>query len=56
MTGEQVIRRLKRHPDVVYRWLRSGELKGMKVGRTWLVSEAELVRFRKDPPERRKRK
>lgn len=55
LTGEEVARRLKRHPDLVYRWLDEKRLKGEKHGGVWFVSERELARFKKDQPERRKR-
>jgi len=55
MTVDQVARRLKRHRELIYRWLREGRLKGKKIGTTWIVNEQELARFRKDQPERRRR-
>jgi excisionase family DNA binding protein len=55
MTVAQVARKLKRHPELIYRWLGEDRLKGKKIGATWIVSERELERFKKHQPERRKR-
>jgi len=56
MTVDQVAKHLKRHRELIYRWLSEGRLKGKKIGTTWIVSERELARFKKDQPERRKRR
>jgi len=56
MTVDQVAERLNRHPVLVRRWLRDGVLKGQKFGPTWMVSNRELARFKRDQPERRRRK
>lgn len=47
--------RLKRNPELVRRWLREERLKGMRLGRTWLIDERELARFERHQPRRWKR-
>jgi excisionase family DNA binding protein len=42
LTPEEVAERLKVHLKTVYRWLRTGELKGMQRGRTWRIRESNL--------------
>jgi len=44
---EEAIRHLKTTRPTFYRWLRSGKLKGMKVGRQWRFYRADLDRFLK---------
>lgn len=47
---------LRRNPELIRIWLREGRLRGEKYGPTWVVTERELERFRRDEPERRRRK
>ena len=35
------------HLRTVQRWLRTGELKGMKAGRSWRVRQSDLEQFMK---------
>jgi excisionase family DNA binding protein len=56
LTVEEVARRLRRHPELVRRWLRDGRLKGLTFGRSWIISEGELARFERQQPARRRRK
>jgi len=56
MTVDQVAAKLRRNPHLVRRWLRDGLIKGQKFGPTWMIDERELARFKKDQPERRKRR
>ena len=44
---EQAITALKTTRQTFYRWLRSGKLKGMKVGRQWRFYKADVERFLK---------
>jgi len=41
----EAIARLKTTRPTFYRWLRSGKLQGMKVGRQWRFDRAEIERF-----------
>jgi excisionase family DNA binding protein len=45
LTPEQVAERLHISRLTVGNWLRSGKLKGVKVGRLWRVRESELEAF-----------
>jgi excisionase family DNA binding protein len=46
-TPEDVAKRLRVSPLTVGNWLRSGKLKGLKVGRLWRVRESDLKNFLK---------
>lgn len=41
-TVEQVAQLLQLHPDTVRIWLRTGRLRGRKLGRVWRVPDGEL--------------
>jgi len=45
MDMDEAIAHLKTTRPTFYRWLRSGKLKGMKVGRQWRFYKADLDRF-----------
>jgi excisionase family DNA binding protein len=47
LTPEQVAERLHISHLTVGNWLRSGKLKGVKVGRLWRVRESDLEIFLK---------
>jgi excisionase family DNA binding protein len=47
LTPEQVAKRLHISHLTVGNWLRSGKLKGVKVGRLWRVRESDLETFLK---------
>jgi type IV pilus assembly protein PilB len=49
---EQAIRLLKTSRPTFYRWLRSGRIKGMKVGRQWRFYRQDIERFLKGEPPR----
>ena len=42
LTAEQVAEALQVHLDTVRLWLRTGQLRGVKVGRAWRIPEREL--------------
>lgn len=44
-TVEQVAESLQVHLDTVRRWLRTGQLQGLKIGRVWRISESELSKL-----------
>ncbi len=46
-TPLEVAQKLKVTKDVIYKWLRSGTLKGVKVGRYWRVKSSDLDEFLK---------
>ncbi len=46
LTPEEVAERLRISRFTVMNYLRSGVLKGVKVGRVWRIEEEELARFR----------
>jgi excisionase family DNA binding protein len=45
LTPEDVAGRLSVSPLTVRRWLRKGELKGLKAGKQWRIREADLKAF-----------
>jgi excisionase family DNA binding protein len=48
LTVEQVARRLATTEETIRRWLRSGQLRGVRLGATragWRVSEVDLAAF-----------
>jgi excisionase family DNA binding protein len=46
-TPEEVAERLSVSTKTIKDWLRTGKLKGVKVGRLWRVRESELEAFLK---------
>jgi excisionase family DNA binding protein len=42
-------------PTTIYRLVRDGHVKGLRVGRFWFVEQAELARHYSDVPAIRKR-
>lgn len=42
LTVEEVANLLRTTPNTVYRWLRSGRLEGIKIGKEWRISETAL--------------
>ncbi len=44
-TPDEIARKLKIDISTVYRWIREGRLKGVKIGHFWRVSETELNRL-----------
>ena len=44
-TVEQAAHLLQLHPDTIRLWLRSGRLRGRKLGRVWRVPDEELRRL-----------
>ena len=55
LTVDQIAEKLQRHPELVRRWLRSGRLRGERIGWSWTVLPGELDRFRRELPIRRRR-
>jgi len=51
LTKEEVAKYLRVHPRTIERWLKSGELKGYKLGRgktsLWRISKSELEKYLK---------
>lgn len=45
LTPEEVADELRLHKRTVYNLLRSGELKGAKVGRVWRINRADLEAY-----------
>jgi excisionase family DNA binding protein len=45
LTPLEVARRLHRNEQTVRRYLREGQLRGMRMGNRWLITEADLQRF-----------
>jgi acetyl-CoA synthetase len=41
-TVEEAAQTLRLHDDTVRLWLRTGRLRGIKVGRSWRIAEQEL--------------
>lgn len=44
-TPQQVAEKLQLNIRTVYKWIREGKLKAIKVGDLWRISESELERF-----------
>ncbi len=45
LTPAQVAERLQVTEFTVYKWLRAGELRSVKLGRLWRISEGDLAEF-----------
>lgn len=45
LTPEQVAQRLQVTERTVYTWLRSGRMRGVKLGRLWRVTEEDVAAF-----------
>ena len=49
LTPEEIAEKLRIHPDTVRRWIRTGALKGVKVGpRQWRVTRESIEAFLND--------
>lgn len=46
-TPQEVAQKLKIDMSTVYRWIREGRLKAVKIGHFWRISESELSRLLK---------
>jgi excisionase family DNA binding protein len=46
-TPQEVAQKLKIDMSTVYRWIREGHLKAVKIGHFWRISESELNRLLK---------
>jgi excisionase family DNA binding protein len=44
-TAPETAEILQLKTDTIRRYIRSGKLKGVKVGKAWLVAESEIKRF-----------
>jgi excisionase family DNA binding protein len=45
LTANEVAERLKVHPKTVLGWIRSGELKAVRVGKSWRLLEPDVLAF-----------
>src|SRR6266571_1981813 len=45
LTTREITTRLKLHPNTVARYIQEGRLKGVKIGKTYRVREADLAQF-----------
>jgi excisionase family DNA binding protein len=50
-TPQEVAKKLKIDMSTVYRWIREGRLKAVKIGHFWRISESELQRLLKGGTE-----
>ena len=50
-TIEEVAAKLKFEPRTVQGWLKSGKLKGKKIGGEWRITEAAVKKFLGEPPQ-----
>jgi len=50
-TPQEVAQKLKIDMSTVYRWIREGRLKAVKIGHFWRISESELSRLLKGDKE-----
>lgn len=44
-TPEELAAHLRVHPKSIRLWLRSGRIKGAKIGRLWRIEASEVQRF-----------
>jgi len=44
-TPQEIANKLKIDIRTVYRWIKEGSLKAVKIGRFWRISESELKRL-----------
>ncbi len=47
-TPQEIAKQLKVNKLTVYRWIKEGRLKAVKIGRFWRVSETELKKLLAD--------
>ncbi|MEG6567732.1 helix-turn-helix domain-containing protein [Thermoanaerobacterium saccharolyticum] len=47
-TPQEIAEKFKVKINTVYKWIREGKLKAVKVGDLWRISETELKRFIED--------
>jgi excisionase family DNA binding protein len=52
-TPEEIAERLKVQERTVYGWLRSGKLKGAKLGRLWRIRESDFDAFLEEASKRK---
>ena len=45
LTSEQVAKQLQVHPFTVLKYLKSGKLKGVKIGRMYRIKESDVEKF-----------
>jgi excisionase family DNA binding protein len=45
LTPQEVAQRLRRNEQTIRRYLREGRLHGIRMGRRWLITDADLQRF-----------
>ena len=55
LTVDEIAERLARNPELIRRWLREGRLRGERIGWSWTITPAELERFKRAAPRRRRR-
>jgi acetyl-CoA synthetase len=48
-TPDEAAKFLGVHPRTIRRWLRDGELQGVKYGRLWRIRESDLLKRKKQP-------
>jgi len=48
LTVNEAAERLALSPDTIRKWLRSGQIKGVKISRIWRVSEKDLIEIMKE--------
>lgn len=48
ITVNDAAERLSLTPDTIRKWLRSGQLKGVKVSRVWRVQESDIETIMKE--------
>lgn len=47
LTIEQVANALQLHRMTIFRYLKNGKIRGIKIGRDWRISEEELERIKR---------
>lgn len=48
LTVNEAAERLSLSPDTIRKWLRNGQIKGVKISRIWRVSEEDLYEIMKE--------
>jgi excisionase family DNA binding protein len=54
LTLEQAATRTNRHPDLLRRWCATGRVKATRIGRHWLLEEADLAAVASLPTRQRR--
>ena len=54
MTVDEISEKLKMHPKTIRRYIRDGQIKGRKIGKSWYIAYEEYLRFTGEEDQRKK--